>query len=252
MKPSDRETANADFLSSAFVAVPMEWLTKISDLSLSPSEFLVLLQIHAARQVANQDFVPYTVISKLCGMTSEEAADTIGRLAMRGYLSVGERQNDAGTYESYYDLRPLWEQLRARPKSSKDTAWHKDIVTLFEEEFGRPLSGIECEQIRQWLDADNHPEWLVAEALKEAVLASKYSMRYIDRVLFDWQRHRIRSRQDLEAHRDNYRNRGRAQNEVAATSSSTPKISTTTKPKQTSSEPKRDDRYANFYQLFPD
>ncbi|MCL6593475.1 MAG: DnaD domain protein [Alicyclobacillus sp.] len=118
-------------------------------------------------------------------------------------------------------------------------------MSLFEEEFGRPLSGLECEQICQWLDRDRHPEWLVVEALREAVLANKYSFKYIDRVLYEWQRHRIRSTAELAAYREEYRNRMRPREEVVPRA---PRRSGRSTPAKSD----RDERYAAFYELFPD
>ena len=183
-------------------------------------------------------------------MSPQEAAELIGGLVQRGYLSIGERLDGFGTHSNYFDLRPLWERLRGKQQAKEPLhEWRKDPITLFEEEFGRPLSGLECEQIRQWLDRDGHPEWLVAEALREAVLANKYSFKYIDRILFEWHRHRIRTKQELENYRQGYRERTKGKEETAASSEKTV-VRRSSKGKPAASE--QDERYAAFYRLFPD
>lgn len=253
MKFSDRETAGADFLTSPFISVPYQWLAEFHSLGLSPHEFLLLMQIIAASQVANKDFLSPQELATMCNMAPEEVAELIGGLVQRGFLSIGERLDNFRTQANYFDLRPLWERLRG--KKQNDTPlheWRKDPITLFEEEFGRPLSGLECEQIRQWLDRDGHPEWLVAEALREAVLANKYSFKYIDRILFEWHRHRIRTKQELERYREGYRERTKSKEEVAA---STEKPTTPSRRATGKSSPpgqQQDERYAAFYRLFPD
>ena len=45
------------------------------------------------------------------------------------------------------------------------------------------LSPMECESITMWLDEDGHTVEIIRAALKEAVLAQKISLRYIDRIL---------------------------------------------------------------------
>ena len=84
--------------------------------------------------------------------------------------------------------------------------------------------------------------------MPEAVLASKYSFRYIDRVLFDWERNRIRTRQELEAYRQSYRERTKARDEVAAGAASAGRRQRPA----TNVDGTRDERYAAFYHLFPD
>lgn len=250
MKPSDRETATADFLTSPFAVIPYQWLAEFHALGLSAEEFLLLVQIIAANQVARTDFLSPTELAALCNLAPSAAAELIGGLVQRGFLSIGERLDGAGTHSNYFDLKPLWERVRGRKKSAEPTyEWRKDPITLFEEEFGRPLSGLECEQIRQWLERDGHPEWLVSEALREAVLANKYSFKYIDRILFEWHRNRVRTKQELENYRQGYRERTKGKEEVAA---STPVQTNRRAVKAKPASPERDERYSAFYRLFPD
>ena len=247
MKPSDRERFNADFLNGSFVVLPYEWVSQVPQLGLTPQEFLVLTQILAAHQIKHQDFVSPQELGGLCGMTPQAAGEVVGGLVARGFLHIGERLDGVGTHSNYYDLKPLWERLRGRDPKGTGVEWRKDVITLFEEEFGRPLSGLECEQVRQWLERDGHPEWLIAEALREAVLANKYSFKYIDRILYDWHRNRIRTKQELEVYREGYRERIKGREETAATAHSRPK-----KHEKNSSATGKDERYNAFYQLFPD
>jgi DNA replication protein len=249
MKPSERYAGHADFLGSSFVSIPYEWLVRVKDLGLTPTEFLVLVQILGASQVKRMDFLTPQELGELCSLTPHEVSDVVGALVSRGMLSIGERVDDNGTHANYFDLKPLWDRLRGKdPMKSRVREWRRDPVSLFEEEFGRPLSGLECEQIRQWLEVDGMPEWLVIEALREAVLANKYSFKYIDRILFDWQRHRIRTRQELDNYRQSYRERQRAREEAAVSQPAKQKNSK----RQSLTSSGRDERYAAFYELFPD
>jgi DNA replication protein len=250
MKASDRESGHADFLGGSFVSIPAMWLSKLSQLGLSPAEFLILVQILAASQLERQDFLTPQELALRSGMTAMETSEHIGNLVNQGFLSIGERLEENGTHSNYYDLKPLWSRLRGRdPLNNQTREWRKDVVTLFEEEFGRPLSGLECEQIRQWMERDGHAEWIITEALREAVLANKYSFKYIDRILYDWQRNRIRTRSELEAYRESYRERIKGKSEAAAASQTSGGRPTR---RSEQSATGRDERYSAFYQLFPD
>lgn len=256
MRPSERETTNIDFLGGAFLSIPQDLLKQYSALELGPQELLIILQILSSMQIERRDFIPPHELAQSCKMTPHEVSEMIGSLITRGLLVIGERLEENGTRSNYFDLKPLWVRLRGRdPLESKTREWRQDPVSLFEEEFGRPLSGLECEQIKQWSERDGLPDWLVIEALREAVLANKYSFKYIDRILFDWQRNRIRTRQELETYRQSYRERAKAREEVATTTqrkaTSSRSSIKSTKPNATSST-ERDERYSAFYDLFPD
>jgi len=256
MKPSEREAGNADFLGNPFVHVPYDLIAQLATLNVLPGEYLVLMQIIAASQVQRETFVSPQFLAQQSGMASFEVSQCIANLVQKGCLTIGERSDVQGTLSNYYDLRPLWIRLRGRdPLESQDRVWHKNPVTMFEEEFGRPLSGLECEQIRYWLDQDGHAEWILLEALREAVLANKYSFKYIDRILFDWQRNRIRTKHELETYRQSYRERTKGREETAATTSSAANNRSRTPAANTVKNSKtadRDDRYSAFYHLFPD
>jgi DNA replication protein len=56
-----------------------------------------------------------------------------------------------------------------------------------------------------WLDEDGHAVEIIKAALKEAVLAQKLSLRYIDRILFEWKKKRVRTLNDVEKQTKSFR-----------------------------------------------
>ncbi|MDQ0188585.1 DnaD domain protein [Alicyclobacillus cycloheptanicus] len=253
MNSSERRGHASDFLSASFVSVPFEWIARFTELGLTPDEFMVLLQILAAAQVQHKELLSPQELGDACGMSADAAGTLVSGLVSKGVLAIGERSDENGSQCNFFDLSPLWEKLQGAPEPTPEPK-RLDPVSLFEAEFGRPLSGFECEQIRQWMERDEHPEWLIVEALREAVLTNKYSFKYIDRVLYDWQRNRIRTKQELENYRQSFRDRAKAREEAAAglqsntkRSASAARTSTRTPNQET-----RDERYAAFYQLFPE
>ncbi len=98
-----------------------------------------------------------------------------------------------------YSLDPLWEKLvdqhvleqleKSQQASEKE---EKSLYTIFEQEFGRPLSPMEIETLSMWIDNDKYSPELIKAALREAVLSNKLNFRYIDRILFEWQKKGIK------------------------------------------------------------
>jgi DNA replication protein len=254
MKPSDREQGNADFLTGSFVTIPHLLFKRFSQIGLTPQDVVLLTQILAAMQIDKVDFLTPKELSELCGMDARDVSERVGYLVTNGYLAIGERLDEYGTHSNYFDMKPLWTRLRGQdPLKDTTREWRKDTVTLFEEEFGRPLSGLECEQIRQWTERDGHADWIMIEALREAVLANKYSFKYIDRVLYDWQKNRVRTKAELETYRQSYRERFKGREEVATASApGVPSKRLHPVGDKSKSNGQRDERYTAFYQLFPD
>ncbi|MNI65967.1 DNA replication protein DnaD [compost metagenome] len=79
------------------------------------------------------------------------------------------------------------------------------MFVIFEKEFARPLSPMECETISVWVDQDGYPDELILLALKEAVFAGKVHFRYIDRILLEWSRNRVKTVEDAKAYIQRFR-----------------------------------------------
>ena len=77
---------------------------------------------------------------------------------------------------------------------------NSDIFETIEKEFGRTLSPTEYEIIKAWLD-DNYSEELIKEALKEAIYNGVSNLRYIDKILYAWNRKGIKNKGDVEKSR---------------------------------------------------
>lgn len=259
MKPSNREVNQFELLSGAFVSIPALLLERYAQLDIQPDELLILLQLLAAAQGQGTTELSAQNIGTLCKMSLQEVMQRMDNLVRSELLGIGERWNEEGTKSLYYDLSPLWQQvLRGKePHLPHGRAWSRNPITLFEEEFGRPLSGLEGEQITHWIETDGHPDWMLLEALREAVLANKYSFKYIDRILFDWQRNRIRTKQELETYRQSYRDRTKPREEVSLGNGVKNSTKSHAQTKSNISSKKKpdagqDNRYSAFYELFPD
>ena len=77
---------------------------------------------------------------------------------------------------------------------------NSNIFETIEKEFGRTLSPIEYEIIRAWLE-DNMSEELIREAIKEATLSGVTTLRYIDKILYEWGKSGIKTVKDVEENR---------------------------------------------------
>ena len=98
--------------------------------------------------------------------------------------------------------------LQSKEQQQHTTANKLDeakIFQLFEQELGRLLSPMEIETIGMWMDLDQHSPEIIKAALKEAVLADKVNLRYIDRILIEWKKRNIKTLAQIEKHSEQYR-----------------------------------------------
>ena len=206
------DNAMTTLLTAGFLAIPSLLLKNYKRMGLGDEEMMLLLHLIQFRQEGIEMPTPRELAERMM-IPEDMLAKLLGFWTRLGYVHIEERMVTA-LVESY-DLRPLYDKLNdlltpKRPQVNSLEILEKketSIFAVFEQEFGRPLSPLEGEMIIKWLDEDRFQEEIIREALREAVLSAKYNFKYIDRILFDWQKNHIRSLQDLNAYREQYRNR---------------------------------------------
>lgn len=92
----------------------------------------------------------------------------------------------------------------------KDIEIEKDnIYKYIEENFARTLSPIEYEEISKWEDND-----LTRYAIKQAVLNGAYSIKYISKILFNYEKLGIKTVQQAQEKEKKFNNKNKASEEV--------------------------------------
>lgn len=80
-----------------------------------------------------------------------------------------------------------------------------NIYDIFETEFGRTLSPMEFEIINGWLNI-GYSEELIKLALKEATYNGVSNLRYIDKIIYEWDKKGIKTKEDVEKNRKSFKN----------------------------------------------
>lgn len=184
------------WMEQGSTSVPNVLLENYKKLSLNEQEMMLLLHIYSYSQKGIL-FPSFEELSNRMSITASECAGCVKKLLQKQVVEI-EQGSQTG-YESY-SLEPLWNKLvalfesEARGQSVQQAMTEeKDLYSLFEEEFGRPLSSIECETLALWIDQDGHSPSVIKAALREAVLSMKLNFRYIDRILFEWKKQGIKT-----------------------------------------------------------
>ncbi|GGO04180.1 DnaD domain-containing protein [Saccharibacillus kuerlensis] len=208
-------------MESPQVHIPHALLRFYRKMDLSLEEAMLLIQLIAFRQAELNDFPTLEELQERTGMEPSELAARLQRLIKDGFLAIHEDEDTpSGIRFERYNLAGLYERLAGclaeerrsqrrmeRPAAvpEDDTETADNLFGVFEQEFARPLSPMECETISVWIDQDRYPEELILLALKEAVFAGKLHFRYIDRILLEWSRNRVRTPEDVRAYSQKFR-----------------------------------------------
>lgn len=204
-------------LREGSVAIPALLLQSYAALKLSETEAMLLIHLIAFREKEGKEFPTLDEIQARMTAAPDTAVKALQRLVQQQFIQIDEEEDPiTGIRSERYNLLPLYRKLAARwaelrqeeqaealrrSEPSKD----KDIFTVFEKEFARPLTPMECETISQWLDQDHFPEQLILAALKEAVFAGKLHFRYVDRILLEWSRNRVFTTEQAKEYTQKFR-----------------------------------------------
>ncbi|PPA71233.1 DnaD domain-containing protein [Jeotgalibacillus proteolyticus] len=206
----EKFTSFQQWIQDGTVSIPAVLLKNYSSLGINEEECMMLIHIHAFVEKGKTFPTPDELAERM-SLSSPECFFTIQRMIKKGLLSISESQAGDVREESY-SLMPLWNALI--DKLSKEKHQEKieaamnlqtDLYTLFEQEFGRPLSPLECETLAMWIDQDHQTTELIKAALREAVISNKLNFRYIDRILFEWKKQGIQTVEQAKRQGEKFR-----------------------------------------------
>ena len=184
------------------IVLPLYLLKNYKKLKLELNEFVFLMYLYDLGNKAL--FNP----NRFCEDLNLELMDVmslISELTDKGFIKVEVVKNEKGIMEEliildgFYDKLSLF-TLDEVNKVDKVDVDNSTIFDLIEKEFGRTLSPIEYEIIKAWFE-QGFSEDLIKEGLKEAVFSGVSNLRYMDTILYEWNKNGITSASDVEKHR---------------------------------------------------
>ncbi len=191
-----------DIFRDRNIVIPIYLLKHYKDLKLSLEEFMLLMYFYNLGD--SYLFNP----NKFCDELNINLAELMGlvdSLTDKGFIKVDVKKNDKGIMEEVLLLDGFYSKVSLIMREDinnkqEENINNSNIYELIEKEFGRTLSPIEAEIISAWLD-NNMSEELIKEALKEAVFNGVSSLRYIDKILYEWGKKGIKTVKDVEDNR---------------------------------------------------
>jgi DNA replication protein len=198
------------WLQEGNISIPSFLLEHYAKMGLTEQEMMLLIHLHHFQKKGN-DFPTPDEISEVMTLSSLDCLNLLRKLIQKGYIEIIEEMSENSILTEKYSLLPMQEKMvthfLALQKASEAKSIKKEeesLYSIFEKEFGRPLSPFECETLGMWMDEHDNPA-LIKSALREAVISGKLNFRYIDRILFEWKKNGIKTEAQAKEYAQKFR-----------------------------------------------
>lgn len=174
--------------------IPKYVLTYSKELGLDMNALILLVYFLNQK---NKEIFDYKKIIDNLGFSEKELLDSISLLKDKRLLSIQMEKNELGILEEKIDVSSFYEIIFSKfLDEKKDEKDHVDLFNNFEKEFGRTLSPMEYEIINNWIESGISNDLILA-ALKETVFNGVNNLRYVDKILYEWNKRGIKKASDL-------------------------------------------------------
>lgn len=181
------------FLENKNIVVNTLFVNPAIKMNLSLTEFLILIYFD---NLVSKEFDIKQLVSVL-KVDENAALVAFNHLIEKKLLSVNVSKNGSNKINEYVNLDGFYSIIEDTYNQETKKQEKVDIFSAFEKEFARPISSMEYEIINAWLDK-SFTEELILCALKEAIYNGVTNLRYIDKILYEWQRKGIKTGADVE------------------------------------------------------
>ena len=180
--------------------VPLILLSNYKKIKINEKELIILIYLMNQKSSV---FNPQKISEDL-NIEVSEVLESIEVLSNSDLITINTLK-DNGLLEERIDLSNLYNKLAYLNINEEETKEENtNIYDSFEKEFARTLSPIEYELIKSWLDND-YSEELILCALKEAVYNGVKNLRYIDKILYEWNNKGIKTKEDVLKDKQNFK-----------------------------------------------
>ena len=181
------------------IVIPLYILKFFKKFDLTMDEFVFLMYLYNKQDKI--DFNPEKIANDL-NIDIMEVMGYISVLSDKGYLTLDVIKENS-VLDEVINLSNFYEKISFLLMTPD--ALEKDNNSLFkyvEHELGRPLNSVEIETIKSWLDS-NIDDSLIKEGIRIAISDGVYSLKYIDKILFDFKNRGIKNVSDIKNYQNN-------------------------------------------------
>ncbi len=189
-----------DIFKNGNIVIPIYLLKNLDKLKLEMHEFIFLMYLY---NLGDKFLFDPTKFSEALNMEFTDVMGCISLLTDKGFIRVEVLKNEKGLMEEVVIMEDFFNKVALMTideVNKQENCINSNIFEVIEKEFGRTLTPIEYEIIKAWLE-DNISEELIKEAVREATLSGVSTLRYIDKILYEWGKLGIKNVKDVEENR---------------------------------------------------
>jgi len=174
---------NIEFLTEKRFTLSSHLIQVAIENNLSLVEFLLLIYF--------EDVVDKTFdVGNICDilhLKEEDVLVAFNHLLTLNLIKMDSCKDKSNRHCEIISLVPLYKTIFEKKEKEQEKQEKENIFDIFQRELGRNISPMEYEIINAWFEKGFNEE-LVEGALKEAVYNGVSSLRYIDKILHEWQK----------------------------------------------------------------
>ena len=196
-----------ELLKSINFQVSKELLFNYKNMNITDSQFIII--IYLINQPSDM-YNPKQISSDL-NMNLNTVFEEINSLCEKNIIKIEMKRINKILTETI-NLDSLYEKL-AFSLNQVEEKEDSNLYSIFETEFGRTLSPMEYEIINSWKD-NGYTEELIILALKEATYNGVSNLRYIDKIIYEWGKKGIKTKEDVEKNRKQFKSNNTTKKEL--------------------------------------
>ena len=181
------------------IVIPLYILKHFKKLNLTMEEFIFLMYLYNKQDKI--DFNPEKIASDM-NIDIMEVMGYISILTDKGYLTL-DVINENNILEEKINLSLFYDKISILLIEEDEIKNNKiDLLKYIEEEFGKSLNANEKELVNSWIQ-NKIDDDLIKEAVKIAINDGVFSLKYVDRMLFDFKNRGIMNINDIKNNKPN-------------------------------------------------
>ena len=139
------------------------------------------------------------IITRVTSLDKVKILEAFNGLLNKKIINLTSEKDNSGKIIDKISLDNLYNDHKEIERKKEQEKTKEDIFSKFESFFGRPLSSSEIEIIKLWMEK-LYSEEIILCALDEANYNGVATIRYIDKVLHEWNKKEFKTKEDV----DNY------------------------------------------------
>ena len=200
-----------DVVKSNNIIIPLYIYKEFNKLNIDYETFIFLMFLYSK---GNKISFDVNKLSEEFYTDPKKIMEYVSILQKNKLIEIKVIKNDRNISEEYIYLDFFYEKIAlniVNEESLDKTLDEKEeIFDILQKEVGLQLSFVEVEVVKAW----NYDRDIIKEAIKEAIKNNVASIRYIDKVLYSWAKKGIKTKEDLEKSKTNFREKSDKQTKV--------------------------------------